>query len=68
VFRFRPQLASDGRQVGQLEPTGLRPRFADKLALHGVELPAKVFHRASAARPDRVGATRGGVLARGRRR
>jgi hypothetical protein len=25
--------------------TGLRPKFIDKLNEHGIELPAKVFHR-----------------------
>src|SRR5207253_747286 len=31
VFKFHTQLTSDRRQVGELEPTGLRPKFAEKL-------------------------------------
>jgi pilus assembly protein CpaF len=45
----------------ELEPTGLRPRFADLLAGQGIELPAKVFRteRPPAALPGR-GRSRGG--------
>ena len=34
---------------GELVATGLRPKFLDKLAIHGVDLPAQVFHQASTA-------------------
>jgi len=54
VFRFRPQLSPDGRQVGHLEATGLRPRFMDRLQANGVELPAKVFHLSDAARAEKA--------------
>ena len=55
IFRWRP--ATAGR-AGELVPTGLRPKFLDKLAEAGIEVPAKVFHtkaagRASAERPAR---------------
>jgi pilus assembly protein CpaF len=58
VFRFRPQLSSNGRQVGTLDPTGLRPKFLEKLQMHGVELPAKTFQAGSAL----GAAAPGGVL------
>ncbi len=49
IFRFRPgPRGEDGRITGELTPTGLRPKFLDKLAENGVEIPAKAF-RPSAA-------------------
>ena len=68
VFRFRPQLTADGRQIGELEPTGLRPRFMDKLTANGIELPAKVFQMSSGARAARQTAPARAGLMRGRRR
>jgi pilus assembly protein CpaF len=49
LFTYKPQLDQHGRYVGLPEATGLRPRFLDKLKVHGVELPAAVF------RPDSAG-------------
>jgi pilus assembly protein CpaF len=72
VFKFQSQFASSGRQVGQLESTGLRPKFAEKLIRSGIELPAKMFQRqgrTAAQASVRIGApARPGMLARGRRR
>jgi len=71
VFRFRPHLTAEGRQLGQLEATGLRPKFLEKLKAHGVEVPAKVLHASAAIRADRARTAappgRGGILIRGRR-
>jgi pilus assembly protein CpaF len=71
VFRFRPQLTAEGRQVGQMEATGLRPKFLEKLKGHGVEVPAKILHASAATRAERGRATpppsRQGLLIRGRR-
>jgi pilus assembly protein CpaF len=69
VFRFRPQLSPDGRQIGELEPTGLRPRFMERLTTNGIELPAKVFQMGQAARAARAkpAPPRAGLM-RGRRR
>jgi pilus assembly protein CpaF len=71
VFRFRPQLTAEGRQVGQMEATGLRPKFLERLKAHGVEVPAKLLHASPALRAERNGRTappsRSGLLARGRR-
>ena len=72
IFRFRPQLSSDGRQIGTLEATGLRPKFLDKLTAAGVEVPAKILHVSPAARAERNGRntppSRTGLLMRGRTR
>jgi len=71
VFRFRPQLTAEGRQIGQMEATGLRPKFLEKLKMHGVEVPAKILHGSAASRAERnrtsVPASRSSILIRGRR-
>jgi hypothetical protein len=43
LFDFKAGTDSTGRFVGALQPTGLRPRFADDLAVYGVTLPAGLF-------------------------
>ena len=44
VYRFRRRgIAADGAVVGQFEATGVRPLFADRLRVAGVELPAHMF-------------------------
>ncbi len=73
VFKFRSKFASDGRQIGHMEATGLRPKFLDKLKEHGVEVPAKMFHRSMDSRVERAAAnvvpeSRASLLSRGRRR
>ncbi|MGZ4206116.1 MAG: hypothetical protein ACXVQW_12590, partial [Actinomycetota bacterium] len=66
--KFQSQFASDGRQVGELEPTGLRPKFAEKLIASGIDLPAKMFQRQAKSSAVRIGAVaRPGMLSRGRR-
>jgi pilus assembly protein CpaF len=71
VFRFRPQLTAEGKQMGQMESTGLRPKFLEKLKAHGVEVPAKILQASAALRAERARgsapAGRGGMLMRGRR-
>jgi hypothetical protein len=72
VFRFRPQLAPDGKQLGTLEATGLRPKFLEKLKANGVEIPAKILHASAAVRAERSGRSapppsRSSILMRGRR-
>jgi pilus assembly protein CpaF len=50
IFRYR-SLPMDGQKsAGELVATGLRPKLCDRLAAHGLELPAKVF-KAPDARP-----------------
>ncbi len=43
IFRFVPRMSSDGRQIGEIEAAGLRPKFLDALVHSGVDLPASVF-------------------------
>ncbi|HEV2686373.1 MAG TPA: CpaF family protein [Actinomycetota bacterium] len=72
VFKFHSQFAHDRRQVGQLEATGLRPKFAEKLIHAGIELPAKMFQRQGRTAVERAvkisAPARPGMLSRGRRR
>lgn len=35
---------SEGRLLGRLEPTGVRPRFAERIADSGIQLPITLFH------------------------
>jgi pilus assembly protein CpaF len=43
IFRFVQTGISDGKVLGQLQPTGIRPRFYDKIKLAGIQLPANLF-------------------------
>jgi pilus assembly protein CpaF len=43
LFDFRAGLDDEGRFAGTVCPTGLRPRFAERLHDHGIELPAALF-------------------------
>jgi pilus assembly protein CpaF len=43
LFMFKQKGIRVGRVVGTLEPTGLRPKFADRFAANGVELPEGIF-------------------------
>jgi pilus assembly protein CpaF len=44
IFRFRRRgVTPEGRIVGAFEPTGVRPLFAEKLKISGVEMPKGLF-------------------------
>jgi len=44
IFRFEQRgIDSEGRIVGDFRPTGIRPQFADKFSIAGVQLPPDVF-------------------------
>jgi pilus assembly protein CpaF len=44
IYRFRRVgIMNDGQVSGHFEPSGVRPRFADKIRLAGIELPARLF-------------------------
>jgi pilus assembly protein CpaF len=43
AFDWNAGRDAEGRPLAFLRPTGLRPRFADKLAEHGVQLPPALF-------------------------
>ena len=43
LFEFKQTGFQAGRVLGDLESTGLRPKFADKFAVNGIELPKGIF-------------------------
>jgi len=43
IFSFRQVMTANGTTRGELMPSGLRPKFLDKLRESGIELPAKAF-------------------------
>jgi len=43
IYRFQQTGVKDGRILGRLQPTGIRPTFADKLERANIQLPAEVF-------------------------
>jgi len=46
IFTFeRHGIDSEGNVLGQIVPTGVRPKFAEKLKLAGFPLPASLFER-----------------------
>lgn len=49
LFAYEPKIDSNGRYVGIAEPTGLRPKFLERLAANGIDLPAATFRKAGAA-------------------
>jgi pilus assembly protein CpaF len=51
IFTFvQHGIDANGRVIGEIQPTGIRPLFADKLERNGIALPADLFmpHRYSA--------------------
>ncbi len=55
IFKYKPYLrAENGRQGGELVATGLRPKFLDKLAENGIEVPAKAFRAPTVPAPAQV--------------
>ena len=60
IFKFRQGAKNeDGRTEGELVASGLRPKFLDKLAEIGVEVPAKAFRPAPAPANPNGGRLRG---------
>jgi pilus assembly protein CpaF len=44
IFLFQKTgISEDGRVMGQFRATGIRPKFADRLAIAGVPLPGDLF-------------------------
>ncbi len=45
IFVFRKTgISEDGKVLGRYEATGIRPKFADRLEVSGVPVPASLFH------------------------
>jgi pilus assembly protein CpaF len=43
VFAYEQSGYEEGKVVGRLRPTGLRPKFIDKIEAAGIHLPATIF-------------------------
>jgi pilus assembly protein CpaF len=43
IFVFEQSGYEDGKVIGRLRPTGLRPKFIDKIEASGIHLPASIF-------------------------
>ena len=43
IFAFEQTGFEDGKVIGRLRPTGLRPKFIDKIEASGIHLPASIF-------------------------
>jgi pilus assembly protein CpaF len=43
IFVFEQTGFENGKVAGRLRPTGLRPKFMDKLEASGVHLPPGIF-------------------------
>ena len=43
IFIFEQTGIEDGRVIGRLRPTGLRPKFLDRFETAGITLPATIF-------------------------
>jgi pilus assembly protein CpaF len=43
VFLFEQSGYENGKVIGRLRPTGLRPKFIDKIEASGIHLPASIF-------------------------
>jgi len=44
LFLFNQTGIQNGRVIGSLKSTGLRPKFAEKFAINNIELPAEIFN------------------------
>lgn len=44
LFLFEQTGIQNGRVIGNLKSTGLRPKFAEKFAINNIELPPEVFN------------------------
>jgi pilus assembly protein CpaF len=44
LFLFEQTGIQNGRVIGSLKSTGLRPRFAEKFAINNIDLPAEIFN------------------------
>jgi pilus assembly protein CpaF len=43
IFVFEQTGVENGKIVGRLRPTGLRPKFMDKIEATGINLPPSIF-------------------------
>ena len=43
IFVFEQTGIENGRIIGQIRPTGIRPKFMDKIEASGIYLPPEIF-------------------------
>ncbi|GAB4419769.1 MAG: hypothetical protein Kow002_07650 [Anaerolineales bacterium] len=43
IFAFDQTGVENGKVIGRLRPTGLRPKFMDQLEAAGINLPPSIF-------------------------
>ena len=43
IFRFEQTAVEDGKIIGRLKPTGIRPKFMEKIEAANIRLPANIF-------------------------
>lgn len=43
IFKFEQSGFEDGRVIGRLRPTGIRPKFIDRIEQAGIHLPSSIF-------------------------
>jgi pilus assembly protein CpaF len=43
LFVFDQTGIEDGKVIGRLRPTGLRPKFMDQIEASGIHLPPSIF-------------------------
>jgi pilus assembly protein CpaF len=43
IYKFEQQGIENGKIIGRLQPTGIRPKFSEKLEAAGIQLPPEVF-------------------------
>jgi pilus assembly protein CpaF len=51
VFDYRAGIDENGRFRGIIQPTGLRPRFLERMSDQGVHFPNELFHNESGSVP-----------------
>jgi len=51
LFVFQHQDARDGKIAGKIVPTGLRPRFIERLQQRNIVLPAQLFAHQGGKKP-----------------
>ena len=50
LFVFQHQGMREGKVIGRIQPTGIRPRFMERLQQMNITLPPQVFGAAFAGR------------------
>jgi pilus assembly protein CpaF len=48
IFRFEQTAIEEGKVLGNLIPTGLRPKYIDKIEASGIHLPPSIFSKRGA--------------------